>query len=82
MGLDAGSDVRALVLVWQLGSKDKPGELSKQEFVSGIQLFKIQKCITVYVLQARARANTDVHEPFVLRVEACSSVPKTLADRT
>ena len=56
MGLDAGSDVRALVLVWQLGSKDKPGELSKQEFVSGIQLFKIKICITVYVLQEGVRS--------------------------
>lgn len=35
VGLDAGTDVRALVLLWRLGSKERPGELSKQEFVAG-----------------------------------------------
>ena len=39
--IDASSDVRILVLLWKLGSKAKPGEISRNEFVSGMQ--SIQK---------------------------------------
>lgn len=37
LGLDASEDVRALVLLWKLGARAKPGELAKAEFDSGMR---------------------------------------------
>eukprot|EP00594_Rhizosolenia_setigera_P013245 CAMPEP_0178962460 /NCGR_PEP_ID=MMETSP0789-20121207/14379_1 /TAXON_ID=3005 /ORGANISM="Rhizosolenia setigera, Strain CCMP 1694" /LENGTH=203 /DNA_ID=CAMNT_0020646617 /DNA_START=381 /DNA_END=992 /DNA_ORIENTATION=- len=35
LGLDPYEDPRVLVLVWKLGAKEKPGQISKEEWVSG-----------------------------------------------
>jgi len=35
LDLDCESDVRVLVLLWKLGSKEKPGQITKEEFESG-----------------------------------------------
>ena len=36
MGLDAGTDIRALFMCWKLGSKERPGEFTREEFVGGM----------------------------------------------
>ena len=36
LSIDASSDVRILVLVWKLGSKAKPGTITREEFVAGM----------------------------------------------
>mmetsp|Transcript_1784 Transcript_1784/g.3748 ORF Transcript_1784/g.3748 Transcript_1784/m.3748 type:complete len:248 (+) Transcript_1784:103-846(+) len=36
LDLDVESDLRAMVLVWKLGSREKPGEISRNEFVTGM----------------------------------------------
>ena len=36
VGLDAGTDIRALFMCWKLGSKEKPGEFTRDEFVGGM----------------------------------------------
>lgn len=33
--IDPESDVRVLVLLWRLGANDRPGEISREEFLSG-----------------------------------------------
>ena len=33
--IDPESDVRVLVLLWKLGANDRPGEISKEEFLGG-----------------------------------------------
>jgi len=38
LGFDAGVDVRALVLAWKLGGKERPGEISKEEFSAGVSI--------------------------------------------
>ena len=46
LGLDPESDIRVLVLLWKLGSKEKPAQISKEEFMSGCdehQLDSIEK---------------------------------------
>lgn len=35
VGLDATSDVKALCLLWRIGSTSKPGAVTKQEFIGG-----------------------------------------------
>jgi len=35
LDLDPESDIRILVLLWKLGSKEKPAQISKEEFMSG-----------------------------------------------
>ena len=35
LGLDVEEDVRILVLLWKLGSNEKPGEISKEEWIQG-----------------------------------------------
>lgn len=35
LDLDPFEDVRVLVLMWKLGSREKPAQISKEEFVSG-----------------------------------------------
>ena len=35
LGLDPFEDIGVLVLLWKLGSKEKPAQISKKEFVSG-----------------------------------------------
>jgi hypothetical protein len=35
LDLDPFEDIRVLVLLWKLGSKEKPAQISKEEFVSG-----------------------------------------------
>lgn len=37
LGMDPASDVRGLVLVWRLGAKEKPGQISHAEFVEGMR---------------------------------------------
>lgn len=35
VGIDCESDIRSLVLLWKLGSKEKPGQITREEFLSG-----------------------------------------------
>lgn len=43
IGLDAETDLRVLVLVWKLnGGKEKPGEISKTEFMDGCDKLKVR----------------------------------------
>ena len=37
IGIDPSADVRALVIMWRLGATSKPGCITKQEFVKGMQ---------------------------------------------
>ena len=37
LGIDASSDVRALVLMWKLGANSKPGCIRKEEFMNGMR---------------------------------------------
>lgn len=39
--LDPLEDIRVLVLLWKMGSKEKPGQISKEEFLSGCQRLQI-----------------------------------------
>lgn len=46
LDLDAEEDIRVLVLLWKLGSKEKPAQISKEEWMSGcdkLQLDSIDK---------------------------------------
>lgn len=46
LDLDPESDIRILVLLWRLGSKEKPAQISKEEFTSGcndLQIDSIEK---------------------------------------
>ncbi len=46
LDLDPETDIRILVLLWKLGSKEKPAQISKDEFMSGChehQLDSIEK---------------------------------------
>ena len=36
IGLDAGTDIRALFMCWKLGSREKPGEFNRKEFINGM----------------------------------------------
>jgi hypothetical protein len=40
IGIDASTDVRALVLMWRLGSGSKPGVVSRTEFLNGMKFMK------------------------------------------
>ena len=40
LGIDPSSDVRILVLAWQLGATSKPGNISRQEFLDGMKKLK------------------------------------------
>jgi hypothetical protein len=45
LDLDPFEDQRVLVLLWKLGSKDKPAQISKEEFLSGcdkLQVYSIE----------------------------------------
>lgn len=41
LGIDASSDVRALVLAFQLGSKSHPGKITRAEFMEGARLMNV-----------------------------------------
>lgn len=41
LGIDAASDVRALVLVWKLGAITKPGQITHNEFINGLKNFNV-----------------------------------------
>lgn len=41
LGMDAESDVRALVLCWRIGAKARPGEISREEWKTGIEALGI-----------------------------------------
>jgi hypothetical protein len=41
IGVDPGSDVRALVLLWKLGASSKPGCITKNEFIAGCQKLQV-----------------------------------------
>jgi len=46
IGLDPESDIRILVLLWKLGSKEKPAQITKDEFMSGcyeLQVDSVEK---------------------------------------
>ena len=46
LDIDPETDIRILVLLWKLGSKEKPAQISKDEFMSGCyehQLDSIEK---------------------------------------
>ena len=46
LDLDPESDIRILVLLWKLGSNEKPAQISKEEFMDGchnLQLDSIEK---------------------------------------
>ncbi len=46
LDLDPFEDIRVLVLLWKLGSKEKPAQISKEEFLSGcctLQVDSIEK---------------------------------------
>lgn len=40
IGLDASTDVRALVLLWKLGSGSKPGLITRTEFLNGMKTLR------------------------------------------
>jgi hypothetical protein len=39
--IDAGSDVRGLVLMWRLGAVSKPGTITRKEFIDGMRRFRV-----------------------------------------
>jgi len=41
LGIDPLEDIRILVFLWKLGSKEKPGEISKAEWLSGCQSLQV-----------------------------------------
>jgi hypothetical protein len=41
LGIDALEDIRVLVMLWKLGSKEKPAQISKDEWMSGCQKLQI-----------------------------------------
>lgn len=41
LDLDPFEDVRVLVLLWKLGSKEKPAQITKEEFTTGCTLLQI-----------------------------------------
>jgi hypothetical protein len=41
MDLDPLEDIRVLVLLWKMGSKAKPGEITKEEFLSGCNRLQV-----------------------------------------
>lgn len=50
LDLDPESDIRVLVLLWKLGSKEKPAQISKEEFMTGcskLQMDSIAKFKTL-----------------------------------
>ena len=49
MDLDPLEDIRVLVLLWKMGSKEKPGQISKDEFLSGCHRLQVD---TIAKMQA------------------------------
>jgi hypothetical protein len=41
LDIDALEDIRVLVLLWKLGSKEKPAQISKDEWMSGCQKLQV-----------------------------------------
>lgn len=41
LDLNAEEDIRVLVLLWKLGSKEKPAQISKDEFMSGCNKLQV-----------------------------------------
>lgn len=41
LGIDPLEDIRILVLLWKLGSKEKPAQISKDEWMSGCQTLHV-----------------------------------------
>ena len=50
IGVDA-EDIRALVLAWKLGAKERPGEIQRGEFINGMQAMRLS---TIKGLKAAA----------------------------
>lgn len=50
VNLDPLEDVRVLVLLWKLGSKAKPGEISKEEFLSGCNRLQVDSIAKIQAL--------------------------------
>lgn len=40
LGMDPGTDVRVLVMLWKLGASSKPGCITRAEFTTGLQKLK------------------------------------------
>jgi len=43
--LDCESDIRVLVLLWKMGSKEKPGQITKEEFLSGCSQLQVDSFV-------------------------------------
>jgi hypothetical protein len=41
LDLDAEEDIRVLVLLWKLGSKEKPAQISREEWMSGCNKLRV-----------------------------------------
>ena len=41
LDLDCESDIRVLVLLWKMGSKEKSGQITKEEFLSGCSQLQV-----------------------------------------
>jgi DCN1-like protein 1/2 len=41
LDIDPLEDIRILVLLWKLGSKEKPAQISKEEWISGCQTLQV-----------------------------------------
>jgi len=42
LGIDATEDVRILVLLWKMGCKEKPGTITREEFLSGMAQLEVE----------------------------------------
>lgn len=49
LGIDASSDVRALVLALKLGSGSQPGKITRSEFMEGTRLMNVGSCEQIQV---------------------------------
>lgn len=50
LGIDPLEDIRILVLLWKLGSKEKPAQISKEEWMSGCQKLQVDSVEKVKAL--------------------------------
>jgi hypothetical protein len=48
--LDPLEDVRALVLLWKIGSREKPGQISREEFLSGCRRLNVDSTAKLQAL--------------------------------
>jgi hypothetical protein len=48
--LDPFEDIRVLILLWKMGSKAKPGEITKDEFLSGCNRLQVDSIAKIQAL--------------------------------